>query len=490
MASYTSHEEKDFEKFLQCKGAALVLLNVPVHTEIGIDMHSWTIGPKFKGINLIPPGLHFINYSAVSKYGETAPATGFFHYFEPNDVLVKVYQPATEEFKDESPEQTERVKINLQSLRGELGPYPSELWRRWVSLTQKIDRRHLESVLPLSGMVSSVPAMVPVDDPNSSSTSNSDARKRLKTHQSNCGNEASTSSSMEDSSPSQQNNANNSTLPLQTNKITTTMSIDEGKVPQSVCNDSCSSQRTFNKSSTPSTIIEDMEQCTSKSQITELNVAKMVQNPSHNELCSGQEKQMRSTAKRLINEGLPELVPVAGLDFRWYELPERTHKAGATPAYITAVCIDPTPILDDLIRHLGNEQWLLSELQLSFVVFLVGQSWAGWERWKRLIGLLCSAETLMLRAPHIYSDLMATLHYQIHEVPEDLFVDIVEQNNFLAASLAQLFFNIEDNVASLPALLVQRAQKFRTHLKLRFGWSFDFDDSDEDAPVVVELEQW
>ncbi|KAA0188818.1 hypothetical protein HAZT_HAZT003820 [Hyalella azteca] len=216
MASYTSHEEKDFEKFLQCKGAALVLLNVPVHTEIGIDMHSWTIGPKFKGINLIPPGLHFINYSAVSKYGETAPATGFFHYFEPNDVLVKVYQPATEEFKDESPEQTERVKINLQSLRGELGPYPSELWRRWVSLTQKIDRRHLESVLPLS------------------------------------------------------------------------------------------------------------------------------------------EKQMRSTAKRLINEGLPELVPVAGLDFRWYELPERTHKAGATPAYITAVCIDPTPILDDLIRHLGK----------------------------------------------------------------------------------------------------------------------------------------
>jgi A1 cistron-splicing factor AAR2 len=60
--------KKDFERFLQCKGAALVLLSVPVHTEIGIDMHSWTIGPKFKGINLIPPGLHFINYRLYFEF--------------------------------------------------------------------------------------------------------------------------------------------------------------------------------------------------------------------------------------------------------------------------------------------------------------------------------------------------------------------------------------------------------------------------------------
>jgi hypothetical protein len=44
--------------------------------------------------------IQIIIFSAVSKYGETAPPTGFFHYFEPNEVLVKVYQPATEEFKD------------------------------------------------------------------------------------------------------------------------------------------------------------------------------------------------------------------------------------------------------------------------------------------------------------------------------------------------------------------------------------------------------
>ena len=43
-------------------GAMLVLLDVPPETEIGIDMHSWQTGEKFKGIKMIPPGIHFIYF--------------------------------------------------------------------------------------------------------------------------------------------------------------------------------------------------------------------------------------------------------------------------------------------------------------------------------------------------------------------------------------------------------------------------------------------
>ena len=43
-------------------GAMLVLLDVPPGTEIGIDMHSWQTGEKFKGIKMIPPGIHFIYF--------------------------------------------------------------------------------------------------------------------------------------------------------------------------------------------------------------------------------------------------------------------------------------------------------------------------------------------------------------------------------------------------------------------------------------------
>ena len=41
-------------------GANLFLLDVPTNTEIGVDMNSWHTGPNFKGIKMIPPGVHFI----------------------------------------------------------------------------------------------------------------------------------------------------------------------------------------------------------------------------------------------------------------------------------------------------------------------------------------------------------------------------------------------------------------------------------------------
>jgi len=44
------------------EGATFVFLDVPVGTEIGIDMQSWNTGEKFKGIKMIPPGLHFVYF--------------------------------------------------------------------------------------------------------------------------------------------------------------------------------------------------------------------------------------------------------------------------------------------------------------------------------------------------------------------------------------------------------------------------------------------
>jgi len=44
------------------EGATFVFLDVPPGTEIGIDMESWNTGEKFKGIKMIPPGLHFVYF--------------------------------------------------------------------------------------------------------------------------------------------------------------------------------------------------------------------------------------------------------------------------------------------------------------------------------------------------------------------------------------------------------------------------------------------
>ena len=43
-------------------GATIIFLDVPVTTEIGIDFQSWNTAEKFKGIKMIPPGVHYIYY--------------------------------------------------------------------------------------------------------------------------------------------------------------------------------------------------------------------------------------------------------------------------------------------------------------------------------------------------------------------------------------------------------------------------------------------
>jgi A1 cistron-splicing factor AAR2 len=53
---------QDTAKWLFDEGAMFVFLDVPAGTEFGIDCNSWQVGPKFKGVKMIPPGVHFIYY--------------------------------------------------------------------------------------------------------------------------------------------------------------------------------------------------------------------------------------------------------------------------------------------------------------------------------------------------------------------------------------------------------------------------------------------
>lgn len=54
--------DQELAKRLFVEGACLVILGVPLGTEIGIDLKSWETADKFRGIKMIPPGLHFVYY--------------------------------------------------------------------------------------------------------------------------------------------------------------------------------------------------------------------------------------------------------------------------------------------------------------------------------------------------------------------------------------------------------------------------------------------
>ena len=39
--------------------ATLLCVSIPPGTDFGLDYSNWTLGPRFMGVKLVPPGLHF-----------------------------------------------------------------------------------------------------------------------------------------------------------------------------------------------------------------------------------------------------------------------------------------------------------------------------------------------------------------------------------------------------------------------------------------------
>ena len=121
-------------------GATVVFLDVPQNTEVGIDMNVWRTGDRFKGLKMLPPGLHMLHYSAVGKEGIAAPRTSSFHFFRQGEVLVRKWDPVTEMLVVSDPDEEARIRSNKQELDRCLGVFPYQTWKKWYSLTNSCVR--------------------------------------------------------------------------------------------------------------------------------------------------------------------------------------------------------------------------------------------------------------------------------------------------------------------------------------------------------------
>ncbi|XP_064154714.1 protein AAR2 homolog isoform X2 [Anguilla rostrata] len=362
------------------EGATLVLLGVPEGTELGIDYKSWQVGPRFRGVKMIPPGLHFLHYSSVDTQSgvEMGPKMGLFLYLQAREVLLAQWNQKEEDLDfsaSQNLEEISRVKAGLRELDPFLGPYPYETMRKWVSLTDKLTQEVASSLQPLSGRIMAFSDVVP------------------ELH------------------------------------LTHTKDREEHNLPR---NDTeCQSMR------------EGLER-------------------------------------------LPRMKLRPGTEIRFSDIPKQTYPEGATPAQITQCSIDLSYALDCLLEKQYKQEPLhvLGELQFAFVCFLIGNVYEGFEHWKRLLTLLCRAETAMHKRRDLYLGLIAVLYHQLGEIPPDFFVDIVSQDNFLTSTL-QEFFQFATG-PGVDGTLRKRAEKFKAHLTKKFRWNFEV-DPDDCAPVVVEL---
>uniref|UniRef100_A0A1B6CYG9 Protein AAR2 homolog n=1 Tax=Clastoptera arizonana TaxID=38151 RepID=A0A1B6CYG9_9HEMI len=162
--------DQELARKLLIEGGTLFFQNVPKKTIFGIDTKTWNTGEKFKGIKMIPPGLHFIHYSATNKYDDVVPRAGFMYNFKKSEFLVKKWNLETEDISNEViPEcEVERLKSNLLNLDPYLGVYPFDVFIKWKNLTEYITDELVARLVPLSGQIRSALELSACEKPETS----------------------------------------------------------------------------------------------------------------------------------------------------------------------------------------------------------------------------------------------------------------------------------------------------------------------------------
>ena len=222
------------------------------------------------------------------------------------------------------------------------------------------------------------------------------------------------------------------------------------------------------------------------------SVCELVSEPSNSQ--SRKEAQRRNPTPITDNDEpldlkqaeslLPNMETVPGSTCNFTNIPKQKYPEGAGPAEITKYNLDHSFVLDNLLKtyYKDNELGILGELQFSFVCFLIGQVYDGFEQWKKLVTLLCSCEEAPAKHSELYTSFINLLHYHIKEIPSDFFIDIVSSDNFLTLTLQSFFANVESSDASNE--LKMKSERFKKHLEKKFEWDFT-SEPDEYAPVIV-----
>ncbi|CAK9034941.1 Protein AAR2 homolog (AAR2 splicing factor homolog) [Durusdinium trenchii] len=155
------------------QAGTIACLDAPRGLELGVDLKSFTIGDRFKGIKLLPPGLHFLHYQQAQDVSRgvfvqlgtaagssTAGAEAVGELDAAPRVAGFRWDPREEDFGalgDEDLARLTQAVLNLE-LDSHLGPFDTEHWGTWTALTRCVDLEVLQRVgVPLNSVIIDAP---------------------------------------------------------------------------------------------------------------------------------------------------------------------------------------------------------------------------------------------------------------------------------------------------------------------------------------------
>jgi A1 cistron-splicing factor AAR2 len=146
------------------------------------------------------------------------------------------------------------------------------------------------------------------------------------------------------------------------------------------------------------------------------------------------------------------------------------------PQKLSQICRDRSQILQDLLKS-RSESEILSEVSISYVLFLIGRDYRGFDQWKKLIHLFCNSD-LLVEKVKFCAKFLEILHFQLKRAPDDFFIDDITNQNFLIDCLRSIFEICNEN-----NFLKESCASMRRWLEKKFGMSFA--ELDDEFPIVV-----
>ncbi|XP_077300352.1 protein AAR2 homolog [Arctopsyche grandis] len=424
------------------EGGTLVAAGAPRGTYIGIDLQCWRIDSEFRGIKMIPPGLHFVHYSASDlNTGDDAPRLGFMHNFKQREMLVKIWDKEKEDFSHEiaDEETVQRFRDNLYNLDKFLAPYPYEVLKKWISLSAHITEPLAAKFTPENGKIRSALELISCNDKDRPKGEKRKVSNSILAIENGC--EGSSESTLLDNN----------------------VKCDESK---STPTDNCDE-----KSENENKILECDDRLSGE------NVAN--------------DKPRRRTRTLTIEEKeeelLPHLKPTPGTFLRFSTFPDKNYPDDATPSEITKHYLDQSYALELMMRYHNKPMDLVGELEFAYVCFLIGHSLDAFEHWKKLVRLFCSCEEAIIRYRNVYMHFITTLQVQLMEIPEEFLADIVMNENVIYVILRSFFKTVQSS--KVESRLKVAIERFQCSLTEKFMWNFANldDDEDDELPVIVHL---
>ena len=149
--------------------------------------------------------------------------------------------------------------------------------------------------------------------------------------------------------------------------------------------------------------------------------------------------------------------------------------------------VDRSPAIQHLVkeRFQGDSLSVLGELQLAFILFMVGENLEAFRKWKRLFYALCRCESFAESNPEFYAEAARCIFTMLKQFPQDFFYDVISRENFVKTSIinfVQIGGELGDAKSQKRSEAVARliSERFAIEVPLAY------EEEGEYAPVMVE----